>query len=114
MRRGAAAGQHTARPTLWLDSGYGTARRALAAAPEMNLRERLEIRQLADERYRASIGLEHALLRLADRHGEQEVLDWLRAGPPTPPLDVAALDYLLGAGVTVDRYRALVTSRTAV
>jgi hypothetical protein len=80
----------------------------------VNLRERLEIRHLAEERYRVSIGLEHDLLRLADRYGEQSVLDWLRVGPPTPELDIGALDYLLGAGVTVERYRALVVdSRSA-
>ena len=74
----------------------------------MNLRERLEIRHLAEQGYRVGGGTMYELMRLADCRGEHDVLDWLRAGPPTPELDVEALEYLLVAGVTVDRYRALV------
>jgi hypothetical protein len=49
----------------------------------MQLRERLEIRRLAHERYDAHAGQVYALQRLADRHGVDDVLDWLRAGVPT-------------------------------
>jgi len=49
-----------------------------------------------------------SLLRLADREGEDAVLDWLGWGLPTPGLDVAALADVLAAGVTAQRYGWLV------
>lgn len=74
----------------------------------MRLRERLEIRNLA-ERYRAHSGEQYELQVLADRHDPDDVIDWLRAGPPTPSLDVAVLDDLLSAGVSARCYRWLVS-----
>ena len=52
-------------------------------------------------------GEQYQLESLADRHGEDAVLDWLRAGVPTPRLDVPILADLLAAGVTEQRYRWL-------
>jgi hypothetical protein len=75
----------------------------------MRLRERLEIRALADSRYRAHAGEQHQLQALADQYGDDAVLDWLRAGVPTPRLDVPILADLLAAGVTEQRYRWLVS-----
>lgn len=51
----------------------------------MELRERLEIRRLAHERY---WGESIELQFLADRFGADDVLDWLQRGLPTPTLDV--------------------------
>jgi hypothetical protein len=70
----------------------------------MRLRERLEIRDLADSVYHARAGEQYELQALADVHGEDAVLDWLRFGVPTPELDVSALTDLLAAGVTTQRY----------
>jgi hypothetical protein len=70
----------------------------------MRLRERLEIRALAEQRYRADAGQQFQLQLAADAAGEDAVLDWLRAGVPTPRLDVPVLADLLAAGVTADRY----------
>ena len=41
------------------------------------------------------------------------MLDWLRAGVPTPMLDVSILADLLAAGVTEQRYRWLVNPSKA-
>ena len=46
----------------------------------MRLRERLEIRTLAESRYGAHPGEEYELQALADQHGEGAVLDWPRRG----------------------------------
>jgi hypothetical protein len=46
----------------------------------MRLRERLEIRDLADGVYDAHAGEQYQLQALADLHGEDAVLDWLRFG----------------------------------
>jgi hypothetical protein len=46
----------------------------------MRLRERLEIRGLADGVYHAHAGEQYRLQALADVHGEDGVLDWLRYG----------------------------------
>jgi hypothetical protein len=48
----------------------------------MRLRERLEIRDLADGLYHAHAGEQYQLQTLADVHGEDGVLDWLRFGLP--------------------------------
>ena len=77
----------------------------------MRLRERLEIRELADGLYHAHAGEQYQLQALADVYGEDAVLDWLRFGAPTPQLDLSALSDLLAAGVTAERYRALVAER---
>jgi hypothetical protein len=77
----------------------------------MQLRERLEIRRLAHERYAAHAGQVFGLQRLADLHGVDDVLDWLRGGVPTPALDVAVLSDLLAAGVSARCYRWLVASQ---
>jgi hypothetical protein len=74
----------------------------------MRLRERLEIRAIAEQRYGAHAGQQVQLQLVADAAGENAVLDWLRTGVPTPRLDVAVLADLLAAGVTVERYRGLV------
>jgi hypothetical protein len=70
----------------------------------MRLRERLEIRDLAVSRYRVGGAELYQLLRLADREGEDAVLDWLRFGLPTSRPDLLALSDLLAAGVTAQRY----------
>jgi hypothetical protein len=70
----------------------------------MRLRERLEIRDLADGVYHAHAGEQYQLQTLADVHGEDAVLDWLRFGVPTQRLDVPILSDLLDAGVTAQRY----------
>jgi hypothetical protein len=77
----------------------------------MRLRERPEIRAVAETRYGAHAGQQYRLQELADRHGEDAVLDWLRAGVPTPRLDVPILADLLAAVVTEQRYRWLVSSQ---
>jgi hypothetical protein len=59
----------------------------------MRLRERLEIRALAEKRYRAGGADLYQLPRLADSEGEDAVLDWLRYGLPTPRLDMATLSH---------------------
>ena len=71
----------------------------------MRLREWLELRSLAQDRYDAHSGEQHQLRRLADTYGLDPVLDWLRAGVPTPELDVPTLADLLAAGVTARRFR---------
>lgn len=63
---------------------------------------------LAD-RYGAHAGERYELQVLADRHGEDAVLNWLRAGVPTRRLDVSVLSDLLAAGVTEQRFRWLVS-----
>jgi hypothetical protein len=78
---------------------------------QVRLRERLEIRDLADGLYHAHAGEQYQLQALADVHGDDDVLDWLRAGVPTAELDIPILADLLGAGVTEQRYRALVAGR---
>jgi hypothetical protein len=70
----------------------------------MRLRERLEIRELADGVYQARADEQYQLQALADVHGEDGLLDWLRFGLPTPGIDAATLDDLLSAGVTAQRY----------
>ena len=80
----------------------------------MRLRERLEIRALAARRYGAQAGQPYQLQSLADQHGENAVLDWLRVGVPTPRLDVPILAVLLAAGVTEQRYRWLVSGGVAL
>ncbi len=77
----------------------------------MRLRERLAIRQLAEDRYAARSGEQYQLQALADIHGEDAVLDWLSAGTPTPALDGPIQADLLDAGVTVERYRWLISSQ---
>jgi hypothetical protein len=77
----------------------------------MRLRERLEIRDLADRVYDAHPGEQYQLQVLADAHGEHAVVGWLRFGLPTPRLDAPVLDDLLSAGVTVERFRWLVGHR---
>ena len=77
----------------------------------MRLRERLAIRALAEGPYGAHAGQQYQLQTLADQYGENAVLDWLRAGVPTPRLDVPILADLLAAGVTEQRYRWLVSSQ---
>jgi hypothetical protein len=74
----------------------------------MRLRDRLEIRDLADSLYHAHAGEQYQLQALADVHGEDGVLDWLRFGLPTPGIDAATLNDLLAAGVTAQRYGWLV------
>jgi hypothetical protein len=76
----------------------------------MDLREHLEIRDRAHA-LGANGGQVFELLRLADRHGVATVVGWLRAGLPTRRLDVSVLADLLAAGVTVDRYRWLVSGQ---
>jgi hypothetical protein len=71
--------------------------------PSMRLRERLEIRDLADGVYHARADEQYQLQALADVHGEDAVLDWLRFGLPTPGIDTATLSDLLAAGVTAQR-----------
>jgi hypothetical protein len=71
----------------------------------VKLRERLAIRHLGEMRYGADLGQEYELQRLADRHGEDAGLAEIRC--PDQRLDVAILDDLLAAGVTVDRFRWL-------
>jgi hypothetical protein len=70
----------------------------------MRLRERLEIRDLADRVHHARPDEQYQLQALADAYGEDEVLDWLRFGLPTPSIDAATLSDLLAAGVTAQRY----------
>jgi hypothetical protein len=70
----------------------------------MKLRERLEIRDLADSVYHARAGEQYQLQALADVHGEDAVLDWLRFGVPSRNLDVPLLSDLIAAGVTAQRY----------
>jgi hypothetical protein len=77
----------------------------------MRLRERLEIRELADSVYHAHAGEQYQLQALADIYGEDEVLDRLRFGLPTRGIDVATLSDPLGAGVTAQRYGWLVSSQ---
>ena len=77
----------------------------------MRLRERLEIRALADGVYHAHAGEQYELQALADAYGEDAVLDWLRAGVPTPLLDVPVMAALLGAGVTEPRFRWLLAPK---
>jgi hypothetical protein len=74
----------------------------------VDLREHLEIRDRAHA-LGANGGQVFELLRLADRHGVATVVGWLRAGRPTPWLDVPILDDLLAAGVTSERYAWLVS-----
>lgn len=76
------------------------------------IRERLEIRDLADRRYRAHAGEVFQLLNLADAYGEDAVLDWLRNGVPTPRLDISPLADLLAPGVTERQFRSLPVSAT--
>jgi hypothetical protein len=76
----------------------------------VRLRERLEIRDLADGVYHAHAGEQYELQALADAYGEDAVLDWLRAGVPTRQLDVPIMADLLGAGVTEPRFRWLLTA----
>ena len=76
----------------------------------MRLRERLEIRDLADGVYHAHAREQYELQALADAYGEDAVLDWLRGGAPTPRLDVPLMADLLGAGVTEPRFRWLLTA----
>jgi hypothetical protein len=75
----------------------------------MRLRERLEIRELGDGVYHAHAGEQYQLQALADVHGEDAVLDWLRWGTPTPRLVLPILSDLLAAGVTAQRYGWLIT-----
>jgi hypothetical protein len=75
----------------------------------MRLRERLEGRDLADRVYHAHAGEQYQLQALADVHGEDAILDWLRWGLPTPRLDVPTLADLLAAGFTAQRFAGLVT-----
>jgi hypothetical protein len=75
----------------------------------LRLRERLEIRDLADGVYHAHAGEQYQLQALADAHGDDAVLDWLRFGLPTPQLDLPILADLLAAGVTAQRYGFLLT-----
>jgi hypothetical protein len=77
----------------------------------MRLRERLEIRDLADGVYHARADEQYQLQALADVHGEDAVIDWLRFGLPTPQLHLSALTDLLAAGITAGRYRARVAER---
>jgi hypothetical protein len=70
----------------------------------MRLRERLEIRDLADGVYHAHAGEQYQLQALADVHGEDGVLHWLRFGLPTRRIDPETLSDLLAAGVTAQRY----------
>ncbi len=77
----------------------------------MRLRERLEIRHLADGVYDARAGEQYQLQALADVHGENAVLDWLRFGLPAVGIDVATLSDLLAAGVTAQRYGWLMGGR---
>jgi hypothetical protein len=70
----------------------------------MNLRERLQIRDLADGIHHAHAGEQYRLQTLADVHGEDAVLDWLRFGLPTRRLEAATLSDLLAGGVTAQRY----------
>jgi hypothetical protein len=77
----------------------------------MRLRERLEIRDLADRVYHARADEQYHLQALADAHGEDGVLDWLRFGLPTRGIDTATLSDLLTAGVTAQRYGWLITGR---
>jgi len=62
------------------------------------------IASFADGVYDAHPGEQYQLQTLADVHGDDAVLDWLRYGLPTPRLDVATLSDLLAAGVTAQRY----------
>jgi len=89
-------------------AGIGRCRRPRPYTPS-RLRERLEIRELADGLYHAHAGEQFQLQALADVHDEDAVLDWLRFGLPTPRLDVATLSDLLAAGVTAQRYGWLVS-----
>ena len=79
----------------------------------MRLRERLAIRDLADGIYHAHAGEQYELQSLADAYGEDAVLDWLRAGVPTPRLDVPVMGESLGAGVTESRFRWLLTAASS-
>jgi hypothetical protein len=72
----------------------------------MRLHERLEIRVLAAS-HGANLGEVARLQMLADEHGEDAVLGWLREGLPTPRLDVPVRADVLAAGVTAERYRWL-------
>lgn len=72
----------------------------------MRLHERLEIRALAAS-HGANLGEVTRPMMLADEHGEDAVLGWLRNGLPTPRLDVRVLADLLAAGVTLERFRWL-------
>jgi hypothetical protein len=76
----------------------------------MRLRERLEIRELADGLYHARADEQYQLQALADDHGEEAVLDWLRFGLPTQRIDIPILSDLLASGVTVERFRWLLTA----
>jgi hypothetical protein len=69
----------------------------------------MKIRAIAEQRYGARAGEQFDLQTLADTHGEDAVLDWLKVGLPTPRLDLPELADLLAAGVTVQRFRWLVS-----
>lgn len=70
------------------------------------------VRALAESRYDAHAGEQYEIQVLADRHGEDAVLDWLRAGVPTPRLDVSILADLRPR-VTEQRYRWLESANSA-
>jgi hypothetical protein len=74
----------------------------------VRLHDRLEIRALAAT-HGADLGEVARLEILADVHGEDAVLAWLRNGLPTPRLDVPVLGDLLAAGVTEDGFRWLIS-----